>query len=263
MGRPATQSRAAGKQAAKADPTKRKTASGGVSKPQPRRGKAAVTKDGHHTSARDVVAKYGGPPVNGLVDDKWPRSEIVLADILYALLSSARVSHEIAIKALACLLDEHYQDLETLRQASWDRKTQVLTQGGYARYRERAANFFDELVELLEDKYGGDPAKILPDGQKGDAARKTLTARLQEIKGLGPVATDIFIGSIQNVVPTVAPFLDARSRKTAAQIGLGQDVDAMFADLGRDAKEMAKLEVALTQIRFAKKEAEFTGASSM
>ncbi|ROT42212.1 hypothetical protein SODALDRAFT_326388 [Sodiomyces alkalinus F11] len=98
---------------------------------------------------------------------------------------------------------------------------------------------------------------MLPREKHGDEARKALKERVQEIKGLGQVGSDIFLGSIQNFFPNVAPFLDNRSRKTAQKIGLGDDLDKIFEAVASDVARMAQLEVALTKIRLDKREGEF------
>lgn len=84
-----------------------------------------------------------------------------------------------------------------------------------------------------------------------------LKTRLEEIKGLGPMGIDIFLGSIQGFFAYVAPFLDSRSRETANAIGLGDEVDGLYAAVDGDASRMAELQVALTTIRLEKLENEF------
>ena len=93
---------------------------------------------------------------------------------------------------------------------------------------------------------------------QGEEARKTVSSRLQEVKGIGPVGATIFLGSMQHFYPPVAPFLDPRSQKSAAQLGLGSNVDAIFDALGHNTYEMAKLEAALTKVRLEKRESEFS-----
>ncbi|KAL1869995.1 hypothetical protein VTK73DRAFT_2838 [Phialemonium thermophilum] len=205
-----------------------------------------------------VVDKYGQLPLHSQVDDRWPASSIVMAHILNALLSSARISHNIAAKTVSCLLDEGYHDVETLGRDTWEQKTRVLRRGGYVRYDEKTATYLEELVSLIKDTYDGDASRILPQDKKGDEARRTVSDRLKDIKGLGPMGIELFLGSIQHYFPAVAPFLDSRSRKTAAEIGLGHDLDAIFGAVDQDATAMAKLEVALTRVRLEKRESEFT-----
>ena len=224
---------------------------------------------------RTLVARFGGPPLQGMVDQTWSQSSVVLAHILNALLSSARISHEIAIRTLKSLFDEQFYDVQVLRHTTWDERTQILTKGGYTRYREKTATFLGGLIELLENEYGkcapttarhhrlsltiltcqdNDASNILPKSEKGQQARNTISSRLRDIKGLGPVGIDIFLGSIQHALPSTAPFLDARSKETAQELGLGQDLDSIFDAMGSDASAMAELEVALTNIRLEGKQ---------
>lgn len=79
---------------------------------------------------------------------------------------------------------------------------------------------------------------------------------MRDIKGLGPVGIDIFFGSFQHAFPKIAPFLDARSKKAAQEIGLEQDLDFIFDAMGSDASTMAELEVALTNIRLKGKQSQ-------
>ncbi|KAJ9131031.1 hypothetical protein NKR23_g11913 [Pleurostoma richardsiae] len=181
-----------------------------------------------------------------------------MSHILNALLSSTRISHDIAMRTLGCLIDENYHDLAVLHQSTWEQRTEVLTKGGYVRYREKTATFLGDLAILVENKYNDDAANILPRDEAGEGARTTLSARLKEIKGLGPMGTEIFLGSIQHFFENVAPFLDSRSKKTAIAIRFGEDVDTIFAALQKNTASMAKLEVALTRIRLEKREGEFT-----
>ncbi|KAL2760289.1 hypothetical protein ACRALDRAFT_1078933 [Sodiomyces alcalophilus JCM 7366] len=206
-----------------------------------------------------VLTEYGGRPLNGLIDEeKTPASNVVMAHILNALLSSARISHDIAMSTLQCLIEEDYHDLNVLKETSWEQRTEILTKGGYAHYRDKTANFLGNLVELMEEKYDNDASNMLPRDKREDEARKALRERVQEVKGIGQVGSDIFLGSIQNFFPNVAPFLDNRSRKTAHNIGLGDDLDDIFKAVGSDVARMAELEVALTKIRLDKREAKFT-----
>lgn len=45
----------------------------------------------------------------------------------------------------------------------------------------------------------------------------------------------------------------------AERIGLGDDVDRIYGAVGEDADRMARMEVALTEVRLEKKENEFAG----
>ena len=87
--------------------------------------------------------------------------------------------------------------------------------------------------------------------------KSTLGFRIREIKQIGPLGVDIFLASIQEFYPRIAPVLDMRSAKTAVEIGLGDDINAMFEALNRDPTQMAKLNAALTTVRLEKRQEEF------
>lgn len=117
--------------------------------------KSTVKTEKDYKSTVDrLLDKCGGPPLGGFDAEKLPPSDVVMAHILNALLSSTRISHDIAKNTLDALLDAKYNDLKTLHKTSWDERTEVLTKGGYTRYRERMANFLGDLIDLMEEKYG-------------------------------------------------------------------------------------------------------------
>lgn len=80
---------------------------------------------------------------------------------------------------------------------------------------------------------------------------------IKGFKGIGNVGTDIFFDTAQGVWPSLAPFIDPRSLRTADQCGIGGDVERLWQAIGKDPVEMCKLSSALTTIRLEKKETEF------
>jgi hypothetical protein len=246
------------------------------------RAKTATTNSDKNSQRQKVqllLDKYGRPPLADVVRGDWPSSSVVTVHILNALLSSTRISHEIAHETLKCLVDEGYHNLGTLRDSSWEARTEVLTRGGYTHYRERTATYLGDLSELMQSEHGAylhfllmpfffffscrrkidtipdnDASRILPSGD--DNPRETLSKRLKAIKGLGPMGCDIFLGTIQGFFPDVAPFMVKRNFETAEKIGLVGDTDELFALVDRDPEEMARLHEALTTVRLDKKEHE-------
>ncbi|KAF4309981.1 hypothetical protein GTA08_BOTSDO01938 [Botryosphaeria dothidea] len=195
----------------------------------------------------------------GLSSPTSPTPTTVLAHIINALLSSTRISHDIASRTAAVLIRERYHDLPTLRATTWQQRTEALTEGGYTHYREKTATELGDLAALLDERYGGDASTLLPSDSSGEAARKELRGRLKVIKGFGDVGADIFIAAVQGLWPRVAPFLDRRSRETAEQIGLGKDVEALYEELGREPVKMAELNSGLTRVRLEKRIGELKG----
>ena len=103
-----------------------------------------------------LLSKYGVQPLQDtkLPNQNEPTPETVLSLLYLAMLTSARISHELAYRSLQCLIEAGYQDIEILKKSTWQERTEVLTKGGYTRYREKTATALGELAELIEKKYG-------------------------------------------------------------------------------------------------------------
>lgn len=102
--------------------------------------------------------------------------------------------------------------------------------------------------------------RIAPDGdlnnllKRADCKQQRVKSQIKEIKGLGDLGTDLFINNVQAVWPCLAPFLDSRSLKTAEEVGIGTDLEAIYAELGHDPVEMSKLALGLSNVRLEKKQ---------
>lgn len=203
-----------------------------------------------------LLSKYGVIPLQEtkLADPSRPLPDTLLALVFNAMLTSARISHELAARSVSCLIDAGYQDIHTLKNSSWQERTEVLTKGGYTHYREKTATSLGELADLVLDKYDGDLNNIL---KHTDSSPAKIRASLKEIKGVGGVGLDIFCDTAQGVWPCLAPFIDPRSLKVADQLGLGS-VEELWREVDQDPMMMCKLATALTTVRLDKKVGEFT-----
>lgn len=102
-----------------------------------------------------------------------------------------------------------------------------------------------------------------PDGDLNNLSKRAkdrleIRGSLKRIKGFGNVGVDIFCNTAQHVWPNLAPFVDARSLKTAEQIGIGNNVETLWEHVQKHAAEMCRLCSALTKIRLEKKQKEFS-----
>lgn len=79
---------------------------------------------------------------------------------------------------------------------------------------------------------------------------------MKEIKGLGDLGVDLFFNNVQSVWPSIAPFLDGRSLRTAEEVGIGSDLDAIYAELEGDAIMMSRLANGLSAARLEKRKGE-------
>ncbi|KAI1616780.1 hypothetical protein EDD37DRAFT_645410 [Exophiala viscosa] len=207
-----------------------------------------------------LIEKYGAIPLSNTALEglQSPKPETILALLLNAMFSSARNSHDLAAKTTATAIKVHYHKVDALRKSSWDERTEVLTEGGYTRYREKRATGLGELVELIDSKYDGDLNNLLPD-LSTDSSPSEIRKRLKEIKGVGDVGIDIFVDTAQAVWPCLAPFLDPRSANTADALGLPSDAQILWEckEIYKDPLRMCRLASALTNVRLDKREGEF------
>ncbi|ROW11290.1 hypothetical protein VMCG_00868 [Cytospora schulzeri] len=203
-----------------------------------------------------LLDKYGSLPLSHttLEDPTSPTPETLLALLLSAMLSAARISHELAARTTAGVIRAGYHRLETLRGGTWEERTGVLTEGGYTRYREKTATALGDLAEFLASRYDGDLNNLC---KSEDNSPPKIRKALGGINQLGNVGIDIFFDTAQGVWPCLAPFIDPRSRKTAEAIGIGSDEAVLWREVGEDPVRMCRLASALTYVRLEKKEAEF------
>ena len=103
-----------------------------------------------------LLSSYGVHPLQDTSLDEQNKAtpETVLSLLYLAMLSSARISHELAYKSLQCLIEAGYQNIEILKKSTWEERTEVLTRGGYTRYREKTATALGELADFIVRKYG-------------------------------------------------------------------------------------------------------------
>lgn len=208
-----------------------------------------------------LLDKYGSFPLSStpLQDPHSANPDTILAHLLNAMLSSTRISHEIAAKTLTTVIKAGYADVSQLEKSTWDERTKVLTEGGYTHYREKTATQLGDLARLVREQYDGDLNNILKTAkEKGGAkVREDVRKKIKAVKGLGEVATDVFCDTIQGLWSEIAPFIDPRSAKTAQAIGLPSDASQLFEAVGKDPEKMCKLASALTVLRLEGRESEF------
>ncbi|KAK4542239.1 hypothetical protein LTR36_006892 [Oleoguttula mirabilis] len=230
--------------------------------------KAAVSVEARENTSKipRLLGAYGAIPLenSGLSEPHKPTAETMFAHLLNAMLTTTRISQQIAAKTVRTVIAAGYADLQTLEKSSWEERTKVLTDGGYTHYREKTATQLGDLAELVRGKYEGDLSNLLKAAKEEAGSARGVTEvrdgvrkRLQEVKGLGNVALDVFCDSVQGLWTELAPFLDSRSAKAAGTIGLPIDVQELYEAVGENPVEMCKLASALTTVRLDKKEREF------
>lgn len=71
---------------------------------------------------------------------------------------------------------------------------------------------------------------------------------------MGELAVEIFLNNVQSVWPSMAPFLDERSIKTADEIGIGANLEAMYEAVQRDPVQMSWFANGLSAVRLEKRQ---------
>ncbi|KAL4985984.1 hypothetical protein BDW68DRAFT_164269 [Aspergillus falconensis] len=200
-----------------------------------------------------TIEKYGHGPLEGTAIEEKALTgspDTILAMLIDAMLKSKPMSHELTDRTLKKLVEVGYHDIQKLGDASWEERAMVLKDGGYNRYREQGSTNLGKLVEFLNEKYDGDLNNLI---KKAGYDRTTTRQLVKEVHGLGDLGVELFFNNVQSVWPTIAPFVDSRSLKTAEDAGLGTDLNAIYEDLGNDSVKMCKLANALSAARLDKR----------
>jgi len=147
-----------------------------------------------------------------------------------ALLMSARIGHGLALDAARALAEEGWRTPAAMADSTWERRAQVLNASGYARYDERTAAMLGDVVERLNDQYGGDLRRLRDAAERDPAAERRL---LTELRGIGDVGADIFFREAQAAWDELRPFADRRALETARRLGLPRDADGLAGLVSR------------------------------
>ena len=112
---------------------------------------------------------------------------------LACLLFGKPIQQEIAERAYARLLSASLRNPDKVLDAGWDELVRLLDEAHYVRYDFSTATKLLEVCQELKQRYGT-MTKLLAQSKGGSQ----LSARLQEIKHIGPVTARIFT---QEVAP--------------------------------------------------------------
>jgi hypothetical protein len=152
--------------------------------------------------------------------------------MVLTLLSSARISSDIATASARELFAAGWRTPQKMRDATWQQRVDALARGGYRRYDESTATQLEKNADFLLTQYDGDLRRIRPgDGGNVDQLLGTLTG----FPRIGPIGARIFCREVQDVWPEVSPFFDDRALQAAARLGLPTDAAklATLAPRGR------------------------------
>lgn len=104
-------------------------------------------------------------------------------------LFGARISQDIAARAYRELDQLGVITPAKLADADWQTLVDALGRGGYRRYDESTARELIELGRQVRDDFSGHLSRLRREAD----SRKSLREQVQQFKGIGPTAADIFV----------------------------------------------------------------------
>lgn len=162
--------------------------------------------------------------------------------LTFSILSSARISGNIALEATKALKKKGWTDPRKMAKSTWSQRTRTLNRSGYARYDERTSRMLGDTSEYLLEKYRGDLRKLREESHKDP---KEMRKHLKELKGIGDVGTDIFFREAQASWDELYPFLDKKAAKAAGKLGLPKSADRLASEVSK--KDFPRLVSALVR----------------
>lgn len=166
--------------------------------------------------------------------------------LVLASLLSTRISAHVAVAAARELRAAGCTTPQKMRAATWQQRVDALGRGHYRRYDESTATRLGEGAQLLIERYRGD-LRRLADSRAIERSGKidTVSARLREVPGIGPVGVDIFLREVQAAWPWVRPYAGVRVADAAKQLGLPSTARGLARAAGTD--DLARLTAAIVR----------------
>ncbi len=208
-------------------------------------------------TVRELLARHGRLYAEDagirLADRPGPLYQL----LVLATLLSAPIPADTGIAAARELFAAGYRNPKAMSEAGWQDRVDALARGHYRRYGERTATMLADSAEVLSGKWHSDLRK-LRDEADGDA--RGIAARLTEFPGTGPAGASIFLREVQEVWPTVAPYVDAKVTSGAHRVRLPGDRETLTRLLA-DSGQPARLAAALVRVSLSQRAASEITAS--
>lgn len=163
-----------------------------------------------------------------------------------ALLSSAPVQADIAMRAARAMAKAGWTTPDKLAASTWRERVDVFNGAGYARVDEKTATQIMDFNDHLIEAYGGDLRRLRAEAD-GDlaAARRAL----KRFKGIGDTGAAIFLREVQAVWPEFYPFADEVVLSSAEKLGLPAEASKLARLAGPD--DFVRLIAALVRVKLA------------
>jgi endonuclease III len=106
-----------------------------------------------------------------------------------------RISQEVAARTFTELDHAGYTTPKKLANANWQAVVDALGRGGYRRYDESTARELISIGKYLLKHYDGSMKRW----HRGADDAAAITKKVQEFKGVGPKAAEIFVRELKGV----------------------------------------------------------------
>lgn len=103
--------------------------------------------------------------------------------VCVTVLFSTRISASLALRAAKALAEHGWTTPQKLRKATWQERTRVLNEAGYARYDESTSTKLGHVAETVARVYHGDLRQLRENAQRDPTREHQL---IQEFTGIGP-----------------------------------------------------------------------------
>jgi len=142
------------------------------------------------------------------------RSEDRFRWFLASMLFAKRISADIAKKTYLLFEAEGLTTPDAILRAGWDKLVEVLDAGGYVRYDFSTASTLLETIEKIKARGG------LERIHEEARSPEDLEKKLQELKGIGPVATNIFLRELRGIWLKARLKPSKLAREVARELGV-------------------------------------------
>lgn len=204
------------------------------------------------------MKRYGRTFAEGLgIDAETNEPSPLFCLLISAMLFSTRISHHVAAKSARILFERGWTTPERMAATTWEQRVQALDEGGYVRYDERTSTMLGETAQMLIDLYQGDLRKLRAAAGRDPARERSL---LDQFKGVGDVAINIFFREAQLVWPELFPFMDEKALASAKEFGLPADPGELRA-LAGSRRNFVRLVSALVRVQLEHKHEEIHAAA--
>ncbi len=202
------------------------------------------------TLAEILMRRYGRTFAEDLgIDAAVNQPSPLFCLLISAMLFSTRISHNVALRSARVLFERGWTTPEKMAASTWEQRVRALDEGGYVRYDERTSRMLGETSQMLIDMYQGDLRKLREVAGRDPTRERKL---LDQLKGVGEVAVNIFFREAQLAWRELYPFADQRTLECAKALGLPAD-PSRLATLVRGRRRFARLVAALIRVQLEHK----------